>query len=98
MGEMGVRETSSVSTAVVQGTDDLPSTVAGEIDKNVPRITEEVEMIRLNTVIRSRERGTKHDNDDSDDNGGDGNKLSSAPNWAKHFICITLSNLHNLIR
>lgn len=98
MGEMGVRETSLVSTAIVQGTDDLPSTVAGEIAKNVPRITEEVEMIRFNTVIRSRERGTRHDNDDNDDNGGDGNKLSLAVNWAKHFICIILSNLHNLIR
>ena len=55
-------------------------------------------MIRFNTVIKSGERGTRHDNDDDDDNGGDGNKLPLAPNWAKHFICIILSNLHNLIK
>lgn len=56
--------------------------------------TEEVEVIRCNTVIRSgEERGTNHDDDDGG-GGGSGSQRPLARNWAKHWIGIISSDLH----
>lgn len=85
MGEVGDRETSLVPITIVQGTKQSdPAQWQGKQMRTYVGDAEEVEMVRFNTVIRSRgKRGTKHDNND----GGDG--------WVKHFIGIISCNLHH---